>query len=125
MASTNRMSISFGNTEEDHEVYNYLKNDVSNASALIRVLVKMYKDGNINFGGISSSKPAPSSGKQDVKSIIHNRIKEENIKEEIVVESTEEEEITPINEEVEVSEVEVFNRFKAFGNGALSKTDDD
>ena len=123
MASTNRMSISFGNTEEDHEIYNYLKNDVSNASALIRVLVKMYKDGNINFGGVNSSEPAPNRERQDVKSMIHNKIKE-NAKEEIVVDNTKEEKITPI-EEPEVSQAEVFNRFKAFGNGALSKTDDD
>lgn len=46
MASANRMSISFGKTEEDYRVYNYLKSS-SNASALIRLLVGLYLDGAI------------------------------------------------------------------------------
>ena len=44
MASANRMSISFGKTEEDYRVYNYLKSS-SNASALIRLLVGLYLEG--------------------------------------------------------------------------------
>lgn len=42
-----RIQLSFGKSKEDEEIYNYLTNDVSNASALIRMLVRFYKDGAI------------------------------------------------------------------------------
>ncbi|GAA0071682.1 hypothetical protein UT300003_32070 [Clostridium sardiniense] len=119
MASTNRMSISFGNTEEDHEIYNYLQNS-SNASALIRVLVKMYMDGNINFGGGVSPSTVSIEGKQDVKKMIHNKMKKGESVKETVVDDTEKEEITKITDNVEIDEVEVFKRFSVFGNGGLT-----
>ena len=54
-----RMQLSFGSTKEDEEVYNYLKNEVSNASALVRMLVKCYKDGRAIGGSIELPASAP------------------------------------------------------------------
>lgn len=56
MAVKKRIQLSFGSTKEDDEIYEYLKNEVSNASALIRMLVKCYKDGS-KIGGYTYSQP--------------------------------------------------------------------
>lgn len=56
MGIKKRMQLSFGSTKEDDEIYEYLKNEVSNASALIRMLVKCYKDGR-EIGGYTYSQP--------------------------------------------------------------------
>lgn len=45
MGTKKRMQLSFGNTQEDEEIYNYLKYGVTNASALVRMLVKCYMEG--------------------------------------------------------------------------------
>ena len=120
MTEKKRLYISFGRSKEDQEVYRYLKEDVSNASALIRMLVSLYKDGHMNITATPNEYYAGKLQNNGVKDLIREKVKEseassEEPKEDFKEEPKEEPKIV----KPEISEEEIYNRFGALKLGKL------
>ena len=115
MASANRMSISFGNTKEDTRIYNYLKYEASNASALIRLLVGMYLDGKSIQGAVQQAEVVrvnPPTERKDLKQMIKDKMEEEGT--DVAFGSENEEDLEELKRQQEIEE-RARNRFKRIG----------